>query len=90
MADTDPSLDGNAIAGMLGEIFVQDLTTASIKCGGCGEIEQLGAEHVYMNAPGTVVRCCHCQGVLMSIIERDDAFVLGFQAARWVEITRGE
>ena len=90
MADSHSRLDGNAVAGMLGEIFVQDMTTASIKCGGCGQVEPLGAEHVYMRAPGAVVRCCHCQQVLMSIIEREDAFVLGFQATSWVEIARGE
>jgi Family of unknown function (DUF6510) len=78
MADTDLRLDGNAVAGILGEIFVQDMTTASIKCGGCGEVELLGAEHVYMRAPGTVMRCCHCEGVLLVIMERDDRFVLGF------------
>jgi hypothetical protein len=88
MADTDLRLDGNAVAGILGEIFVQDMTTASIKCGGCGEVELLGAEHVYMRAPGTVMRCCHCEGVLLVIMERDDRFVLGFQQTMWLEIGR--
>jgi len=86
MGNVDLRVDGNALAGVLREVFVQEMTTASVKCGGCGEIEQLGAEHVYMQAPGAVVRCCHCGGVLFLIAERDDGLLLGFQQVIWLEI----
>ena len=30
-------LDGNAVAGMLGEVFAVEMTTATGTCGNCGE-----------------------------------------------------
>ena len=59
-------VDGNAIAGILGEVFVQEMTAARIACGGCGKVEPVGAEHAYMQAPGSR-RCCHCDSVLSSL-----------------------
>jgi hypothetical protein len=73
---------------MLGEIFVQDIDDGIDQMWSRGEIEQLGAEHVYMNAPRTVVRCCHCEVVLPVITERGDGFVVGFQETMWLEIGR--
>ena len=90
MTDADLRLDGNAIAGMLSEIFIPDMTTASIRCKGCGEVEPLGAQHAYVRAPGTVVRCCHCEGMLLVITEREDGFIFGFEGTRWLELARGE
>ena len=29
-------LDGNAVAGMLGEVFAVEMTTATMMCGNCG------------------------------------------------------
>ena len=29
-------LDGNAVAGMLGEVFAVEMTTTTGTCGGCG------------------------------------------------------
>ena len=50
--DDDLRLDGNAAAGLLGEIFAVDLTAARCCCGGCGATEQLAAEAVYAAGPG--------------------------------------
>ena len=58
-------VDGNAVAGTLGEIFVDDMTIARIACGGCGKIEPIGAEFAYIQAPGVVLRCRHCEDVLL-------------------------
>ena len=30
-------LDGNAVAGMLGEVFAVEMTTATGTCGNCGQ-----------------------------------------------------
>jgi hypothetical protein len=61
-------LDGNAIAGMLQEVFAVEVTTAVGICGGCGESEPMGAVHVFRGA-GTVMRCPHCDDVLMKIVK---------------------
>ncbi|MDQ1572918.1 MAG: hypothetical protein QOH44_477, partial [Actinomycetota bacterium] len=41
-------LDGNAIAGPLSEIFGADMTMASGRCGGCGDVSPLAMAMVYL------------------------------------------
>jgi len=60
-------LDGNAAAGLLREVFAAEVTTATGTCAGCGSVEPVGAVHVYA-AAGTVMRCPHCEAVLMKIV----------------------
>ena len=43
-------LDGNAIAGMLGEVFAAEMTTATMTCGNCGIAGAVGAAHVFRGA----------------------------------------
>jgi hypothetical protein len=61
-------LDGNAAAGILQEIFAVEITTVSGTCDHCGAVEMMGAVDVYMHAPGTVLRCPHCDSVLMKVV----------------------
>jgi len=63
-------LDGNAIAGLLQEVFATEMTTAVGTCDGCGASEPLGAVHVYRTA-GVVLRCPHCNAVLAKIVKRE-------------------
>ena len=58
--DDELRLDGNAAAGLLGEIFAVDLTAARCCCGGCGATEQLRPRPCTRPVPGTVMRCVHC------------------------------
>ena len=60
-------LDGNVAAGMLSEIFVQDLTTARVTCAHCGAARPLGALLVYAHGMGMVMRCPSCDSVVMRI-----------------------
>jgi hypothetical protein len=62
------ALDGNAIAGQLVEVFGAELTTATGVCGGCGARGLLAELEVYLQAPGTVVRCRSCKSVLMVLV----------------------
>jgi Family of unknown function (DUF6510) len=78
-------VDGNAIAGILGEVFVRDMTEVRITCGGCGKAEPFGAEHVYMRAPGIVMRCCHCDSVLLVVSYTGETYRLGLGGARSLE-----
>ena len=36
MDETDLRLDGNAVAGLLAEVFALEATTALVRCAGCG------------------------------------------------------
>ncbi len=59
------ALDGNAIAGLLVEVFGAELTTATCVCGTCGASGPVAGLAVYLRAPGAVVRCRSCGNVLM-------------------------
>jgi Family of unknown function (DUF6510) len=61
------ALDGNAIGGLLLEVFAADMTNAEATCASCGAIRALADTTVYVRGPGTVVRCRSCAGVLMVI-----------------------
>jgi Family of unknown function (DUF6510) len=86
MDDADLRVDGNALAGVLGEVFVHEMTSARIACDGCGEVEPIGAEHAYVQTPGIVLRCRHCEDVLLVITQRDGRYLLGFKETRWLQI----
>jgi hypothetical protein len=62
------ALDGNAIAGMLRDVFGAELTTAHGTCGGCGARAPLAETLVYLRAPGVVVRCRSCTAVLAVLV----------------------
>jgi Family of unknown function (DUF6510) len=62
-------LDGNAVAGLLEEVFGAEMTTATGTCGECGAREPIGAVHVFRGA-GYVLRCPHCGHVLTTIVTR--------------------
>jgi hypothetical protein len=86
MDETNLMVDGNAVAGILGEVFVHEMTSARVACKACGEIEPIGAEHAYTQAPGIVLRCCHCEEVLLVITQRGGRYLLGFKESKWLQI----
>ena len=61
-------VDGNAIGGLMLEVFGSEMTAAVSTCGGCGAISQVAELAVYLPGLGTVVRCRHCDRVLMVFV----------------------
>jgi hypothetical protein len=61
------AVDGNAIGGLLLEIFGTDLTDAEATCATCGAVGPVAETVVYLDGPGTVVRCRNCSALLMVI-----------------------
>jgi hypothetical protein len=61
-------LDGNAIGGLLLEVFGTEMTAAVTVCGGCGAVGQVAELAVYRPELGTVVRCRVCDRVLMVFV----------------------
>lgn len=86
MEDADLRLDGNAIAGLLGEVFAFDVTAARVRCTGCGTTAEIGAEPVYAQAPGAVIRCRGCQQVLLVVVHGGGRYRLSLAGATWIEI----
>jgi hypothetical protein len=65
----DSVLDGNAIGGMLIELFGTEMTVAVGTCGVCGSAGRVAEMAVYRATMGTVVRCRVCDNVLMVFVE---------------------
>ena len=65
----DYALDGNAIGGLLIEVFGTEMTTATGICGSCGAVSQVAELAVYRHALGTVVRCRECDAMLMTFVQ---------------------
>ena len=86
METSELKLDGNAIGGELLELFGVEMTIASGVCGECGAVEQVARLDVYVHAPGTVVRCPHCEAVLMRIVRGRDRVWLDLSGVRTIEI----
>ena len=60
---------GNAIAGMLFDVFGREMTLATGVCAHCGATGPVAELHVYLRAPGTVVRCPSCGPVVIVLVE---------------------
>lgn len=63
------ALDGNAIGGLLMDVFGADMTTARGTCATCGAAGPVAELVVYLRVPGTVVRCRTCESILMVFVE---------------------
>ena len=79
-------LDGNAVAGLLQEVFAVEMTTAIATCGSCGAADAVGATHVFRGA-GIVMRCPHCDNALVTIVEDDARVWIGFAGVPTVQVT---
>jgi len=78
-------LDGNAAAGLLSEVFAGEVTTAVGTCDGCGSAEPVGAVHVYL-AAGTVLRCPHCEAVVMKVVSDGERIWMDLRGLRTLEL----
>lgn len=79
-------LDGNAVAGLLGEVFAAEMTAALETCVGCGATHAIGAVHAYTNAPGVVLRCPDCEAILVCIVRIRDRLLLDMTGVRLLEL----
>jgi Family of unknown function (DUF6510) len=78
-------LDGNAVAGLLQDIFALEMTTALGTCAGCGATDAVGALHVYRGA-GIVMRCAQCGSALVTIVDDGTRVWIGFEGIRTLRV----
>jgi Family of unknown function (DUF6510) len=64
----DP-LDGNAIGGLLLDVFGAEMTDARGRCEHCGTIAVVAECEVFLGGPGVVVRCRTCHDLLMVFVQ---------------------
>ena len=81
-------LDGNAVAGLLQEVFAVEMTTSVGVCDGCGAADEVGAVRVYRGA-GTVLRCPHCESVLMKLVTDGQRVWIDMRGVRTLELRAG-
>jgi Family of unknown function (DUF6510) len=72
--------DGNAVAGLLQQVFVPEMTTARRLCDGCGADHAIGEHRAYEGA-GMVLRCPSCGQVAASVAVLPGEYVIGLHGA---------
>ena len=77
-------LDGNAAAGLLEEIFTPEITSAQVECEACGHIAAVASLRLYAPAMGAVLRCAHCDGILMRAVHTAHGRWLDMKGARYL------
>jgi predicted RNA-binding Zn-ribbon protein involved in translation (DUF1610 family) len=84
------SRGGNAVAGVLGEVFAYEMTAARSTCDNCGAVGEVGTLLAYVHAPGTVVRCPRCGAVLIRLVRNDERIWLDVRGVRCLEFRAEE
>jgi len=79
------TLDGNAAAGPLREVFAVEMTTAVGTCSGCGAADAVGAVRLYQGA-GLVLRCPHCDAVLLKFVSDGARVWIDLRGLRSLEV----
>lgn len=79
-------VDGNALGGMLSEVFIADLTMATTTCAGCRRVSAFAVLDVFLDAPGAVARCRSCGAVQLRLVRTGTSTWLDVSGIRALEI----
>jgi len=79
-------VDGNAVAGQLGQIFGRDMTMTVARCAGCARDAAMGALLAFIRGPGVVLRCPACQNPIARIVETPTAIYLEARGAAYLRM----
>jgi len=82
------TLDGNAIAGLLADVFGEEMTTATGTCASCGASGEVATFVVYARGPGTVARCAACASVLMVLVTIRETTCVDLRGLVALDLTR--
>jgi uncharacterized Zn finger protein len=82
----DSHVDGNALGGLMTDVFGREMTDARGCCAQCGAINALGALVAYTRAPGDVLRCPACGTVMLVAVSLPAGVRVSVVAVRWMEV----
>jgi hypothetical protein len=82
----DLRLDGNAAAGLLGELLRFDVTVALGTCAGCGAEHPFGAVLLYRHGMGAILRCPSCDNALIRIGQAGRRYWLDFRGLGCIRV----
>ncbi|MBD0293499.1 MAG: hypothetical protein ICV70_08000 [Jiangellaceae bacterium] len=88
--NTDAFLDGNAAAGMLGELFAVEVTAAGAQCAHCGRVSVVAQARLYVDSPGVVGRCPSCEEVLFRMVRAPGRAWLDLRGVNYLEFALPE
>jgi hypothetical protein len=77
-------VDGNALGGVLTDIFGREMTHARACCARCASVGPMGGLIAYTRAPGAVLRCATCGTVMLVAVPRPTGLRVTFEAIKWV------
>jgi hypothetical protein len=77
-------LDGNAVGGLLGEVFTFEATAAEGACERCGTVAHVGEQMAYVSEIGTVVRCASCDNALIRIVQNPRGYFLDLRGVSYL------
>ncbi len=81
-------LDGNAVGGLLNEIFGGEMTAVPAECANCATVSQVGAMWAFTQAPGAILRCPACESVMLRIVETPDAIYVDVRGAAYIRLPK--
>lgn len=84
----DHLLDGNVAGGALAMLFGADVTAVPGRCGHCSTVNMVGAMRAYVQAPGMVLRCPACDGVVIRVVETPDSTYVDLRGAAYLRFDR--
>jgi Zn finger protein HypA/HybF involved in hydrogenase expression len=79
-------VDGNALGGVLGEVFGFEVTAALASCRFCGTASRVGQWQVFLDAPGSVARCPACGSVQLRVVRTRSRLWLDVSGVRSLEV----
>ncbi len=77
-------LDGNAVAGVLREIFTMEMTVSVAQCAHCGCEGQVGSLWAFVRGSGIVLRCPGCENIMLRITRTPDRVYLDARGAAYL------
>ena len=81
------TLDANAFAGPLHDVFGTEMTDAPSRCAHCGNRAPVGSLRAYGGAMGIVLRCSVCAEVVMRVMRRTDgSYLLDARGAAYLRV----
>ena len=86
--DMELMLDGNAVGGLLHEVFAVEVTASPAECANCGNVSAVGGLMAYTQAPGAVLRCPACGSVMMRIVETPNGILFEARGVKHFHLKR--
>jgi hypothetical protein len=83
------ALDGNAVGGLLREVFAFEATTARTTCTSCSKVAPMAELQLYSVELGAILRCPSCDEVVIRIVRTPRGLWLDLRGAAAVVVPAG-